>query len=43
MASWQGSDEKPRQFIEKQRYYFANKGTYSQGYGFPVVTYSCES
>ena len=24
----------PRQHIEKQRYYFANKGPSSQGYGF---------
>ena len=26
-----------------QRHYFANKGPSSQGYGFPVVTYGCES
>ena len=25
---------KPRQHIEKQRHYFANKGLSSQGYGF---------
>ena len=25
----------PRQYIEKQRHYFANKGLSSQGYGFP--------
>ena len=24
------------------RYYFANKGPYSQSYGFPVVMYGCE-
>ena len=24
----------PRQHVEKQRHYFANKGQYSQGYGF---------
>ena len=29
--------------IEKQRHYFANKGSSSQGYGFPVVMYGCES
>ena len=29
--------------IEKQRYYFANKGPSSQGYGFLVVMYGCES
>ena len=29
--------------FEKQRHYFANKGPSSQGYGFPVVMYGCES
>ena len=29
--------------IKKQRYYFANKGPSSQGYGFPVVMCGCES
>ena len=33
----------PRQHIKKQRHYFANKGPYSQSYGFPVVMYGCES
>ena len=28
---------------EKQRHYFANKGSSSQGYGFPIVMYGCES
>ena len=32
-----------RQHIKKQRHYFANKGPSSQGYGFPVVMYGCES
>ena len=27
----------------KSRHYFANKGPSSQGYGFPVVMYGCES
>ena len=27
----------------KSRHYFANKGPSSQGYGFPVVMYVCES
>ena len=31
---WKESYNKPRQSIEKQRYYFANKGPYSQSYGF---------
>ena len=29
-----GSYDQPRQHIKKQRYYFANKGPSSQGYGF---------
>ena len=29
--------------ILKSRNYFANKGPYSQSYGFPVVVYGCES
>ena len=28
------SYDQPRQHIEKQRHYFANKGPSSQGYGF---------
>ena len=35
IASWQKSDDKPRQCAEKQRHYFANEGPYSQGYGLP--------
>ena len=27
-------DDQPRQYIKKQRHYFANKGPSSQGYGF---------
>src|SRR5574337_866978 len=34
--------DKPRQH-KKQRHYFADKGPSSQGYGFPVVMYECES
>ena len=30
----EGSYDQPRQHIKKQRYYFANKGPSSQGYGF---------
>ena len=40
IASWQESDDKPRQRVEKQRHYSANKGPYMV---FPVVMYSCES
>ena len=32
---WKNSYEKPRQCIKKQRHYFADKGPYSQSYGFP--------
>ena len=31
---WKESYDQPRQHIQKQRYYFANKGPSSQGYGF---------
>ena len=41
--SWQESYDQPRQYIKKQRHYFVNKGLSSQGYGFPVVMYGCES
>ena len=32
IVSWQESNDKPRQYVEKQRHYSANKGPYSQGY-----------
>ena len=31
---WKESYDQPRQHMEKQRHYFANKGPSSQGYGF---------
>ena len=34
LTPWKKSYDHPRQYIEKQRYYFANKGSSSQGYGF---------
>ena len=34
-APWKKSYDKPRQHIKKQRHYFANKGLFSQNYGFP--------
>ena len=34
VASWQESDDKRRQCVEKQRYHSANKGPYSQSCGF---------
>ena len=33
-APWKKSYDQPRQHIKKQRHYFANKGSSSQGYGF---------
>ena len=35
IAFWQESDDKPRQCVEKQRYYSANRSLYSQDYGLP--------
>ena len=43
LTPWKYSYDQPREHIEKQRHYFANKGPSSQGYGFPVVMYGCES
>ena len=43
LAPWKKSYDQPRQHIQKQRHYFANKGPSSQGYGFPVVMYGYES
>ena len=34
LAPWKKSYDQPRQHIKKQRYYFADKGSYSQSYGF---------
>ena len=34
IASWLESDDKPRQCVENQRHDFADKGPYSQSYGF---------
>ena len=31
---WKESYDQPRQYIKRQRHYFANKGPPSQGYGF---------
>ena len=40
---WKKSYDQPIWHIQKQRHYFANKGLYSQNFGFPVVMYGCES
>ena len=34
LAPWKESYDQPRQHIQKQRHYFANKGPSSQSYGF---------
>ena len=34
LTPWKESYEQPRQHIQKQRHYFANKGPSSQSYGF---------
>ena len=34
LTPWKKSYDKPRQYIKKQRHYFANKGPSSQSYGF---------
>ena len=43
LIHWKKCYDQPRQHIKKQRHYFANKGSSSPGYGFPVVMYGCES
>ena len=34
LAPWKKSYDQPRQHIQKRRHYLANKGLYSQSYGF---------
>ena len=34
LAPWKKSYDPSRQHIKKQRHYFANKGPFSQSYGF---------
>ena len=34
LTPWKESYDQPRQYIQKQRHYFANKSPSSQGYGF---------
>ena len=36
LTPWKESYDQPRQYIEKQRHYFVNKGPSSQGYGFVI-------
>ena len=43
LTPWKESYDQPRQDSKKQRHCFVNQGRSSQGYGFPVVMYGCES
>ena len=43
LTPWKKSYDQPRQHIKKQRHDFVKKGLSSQGYGFSVVMYGCES
>ena len=43
LGLWKESCDQPRQHIKKQSHHFPVKGPSSQSYGFPVVTYGCES
>ena len=43
VAPWKESYDQPRQHIEKQRHHFADKGLYSQSYGFSIVMCGCEN
>ena len=36
LPPWKKSYDQPRQRIQKQNHYFANKGPSSQGYGFSI-------
>ena len=40
---WKESYDKPRQHIKKQKHHFADKGPYSQSYGFSSSHVRCES
>ena len=43
LAPWKKRYDQPRQHIQKQRHYFANKFRLVKAMVFPVVTYGCES
>ena len=43
LTSGKENYDQPSQHIKKQIHYFANKSPSSQGYGFSVVMYACES
>ena len=41
VAPWKKNKDQPRPHIIKHRHYFANKGPYSQSYGFSSSMYGC--
>ena len=43
LTSWKKSYDQPRQYIKKQRHYFANKVRLVKVMFFSVVMYRCES
>ena len=43
LTPWKKSYDQPRQYIKKQRHYFANKVHLVKALVFPVVMYGCES
>ena len=43
LAPWKENYDKHSQCIKKQRHHFADKGLYSQSYGFSSSHYGCES
>ena len=43
LTPWKESYGQPRQHIEEQRHYFANKGPLVKAMVFPVVMYECQS
>ena len=43
LTPWKESYDQPRWHIQKQRHYFADKGSSNQTVVFPVVMYVCES
>ena len=43
LAHWKKISDKLRQCIKKQTHHFADKGLYSQSYGFSSVMCGCES
>ena len=42
LVPWKKSYYKPKKHIKKQRYHFADKGSY-RAMVFPVVKYGCEN